>query len=145
MGSCMPCIQAKFPRVGFGAMHCFTYLKHCVNTLTCPYVEIKPDLEGTVAVFDGKGKTFAPCELDSELQEKHAPKAKDQPLCRAPHFLIDVEWEKSLAMCMGKSQCEPKEEIGKLIAEDSCALCNSQHCKCASTNNDAHKSIMKNM
>merc|ERR1719265_2611816 len=64
-----------------------------------------------------------------------------------PHVYMDQEWVPSLKSCMSiSSPCNPPQHISKKIEQDSCSLCNSKHCKCASSGTgNAMDSIMENM
>ena len=151
--NCKPCIEAKWEDALSPAQYCAGYTKFCATSIGCDttqLIDIQSKLPGKMAVFDGKGKEFAPCELDTKLLNTHASKAAKLPLCKSPHFyLMDPTSIASLGQCMASladKKCDPKTHIGELIAEDSCSLCNAQHCKCASTQSgDAKESILANM
>lgn len=144
--TCQACMLMKWDVALQAGQHCAGYAPFCGRALSCnKHVEIKSGLPGRVAVFDGKGKDLTPCELDSTLLDKHVSKAKELPLCHAPHFYIDAPSVQSLGRCMATPhKCDPKKHIGNMLAEDSCALCNGQHCKCAPSKADAVKSVLTN-
>lgn len=129
---------------------CLTYIQICAPTMMC-YVNTESGLSGKVAVFDGTGKKFAPCELDSTLLSEQASKQKDLPVCQMPYLYMNEQWSPSLKDCMSiesikNPKCNPPAHIAKKIEKDSCSLCNAQHCKCASSENgNAMNSIMENM
>jgi len=128
------------------ALVCPTYLGLCAKSVMCNVKSVS-GLPGKVAVFDGIGKDFAPCVLNSTLLNKHASKAKDLPLCQMPHLYMDEKWVPTLKNCMSiKSNCSPPAYIASKIEENSCSLCNAEHCKCASDGyGNAMNSIMQNM
>ena len=143
--SCQQCMK-DFQTSLQAGMVCGKYMEHCAHIMSC-HVKSTSGLPGKVAVFDGRGKDFAPCELDSMLLKTHASKAQNLPFCQMPHVYMDQEWVPSLKSCMSiSSPCNPPQHISKKIEQDSCSLCNSKHCKCASSGTgNAMDSIMENM
>ena len=97
-----------------------------------------------VLVLNGTGDELAPCALDELLISKQSVKSKDNFFCAYPHqsFYMPSKVGPPVAASMLNKATANADAVNQALVKDhwnenSCALCNHEHCMCSDTSKES--------